>query len=50
MHQKRASRTPRSRRPVVAKTLLKSIEYLDYPEFLDKHFQKIEPGVSQPHA
>ncbi|VDO23840.1 unnamed protein product [Haemonchus placei] len=29
-----------------ARTLLKSIEYMDYPEFLDKHYNQIEPGVS----
>uniref|UniRef100_A0A7I4YQ22 Serine/threonine-protein phosphatase n=1 Tax=Haemonchus contortus TaxID=6289 RepID=A0A7I4YQ22_HAECO len=28
-----------------ARTLLKSIEYMDYPEFLDKHYNQIEPGI-----
>ncbi|RCN38586.1 Ser/Thr phosphatase family protein, partial [Ancylostoma caninum] len=48
--QKRSTaRTPRSRRPPPPKTLLKSIEYLDYPEFLDKHYEKIEPGIHKIH-
>ncbi|KAK6042696.1 hypothetical protein COOONC_19799, partial [Cooperia oncophora] len=28
-----------------ARTLLKSIDCLDYPEFLDKHYTRIEPGI-----
>ncbi|KAL6737281.1 hypothetical protein Aduo_010936 [Ancylostoma duodenale] len=49
LHKRSTARTPRSRRPPPAKTLLKSIEYLDYPEFLDKHYEKIEPGIHKIH-
>ncbi|WKY07694.1 hypothetical protein Q1695_007287 [Nippostrongylus brasiliensis] len=35
----------KSQRHRTARTLLKSIDCLDYPEFLDKHYRNIEPGV-----
>uniref|UniRef100_A0A8L8KYH1 Serine/threonine-protein phosphatase n=1 Tax=Heligmosomoides polygyrus TaxID=6339 RepID=A0A8L8KYH1_HELPZ len=32
------------------RTLLKSIECLDYPEFIDKHYNRIEPGVRRAYS